>query len=83
MDFVQYITQNALILIPVLYILGTFLKNTTSIQDWLIPWILTALGIIGGLFLVEFNINGIIQGILVAGVTVLGNQLLKQTLNKS
>ena len=33
MDFMNYIIENALILIPVLYILGSFLKGLESIKD--------------------------------------------------
>lgn len=82
MDFGNYIISKALILIPALYVLGMLLKNTPNIKNWLIPWVLTFFGIIGGVFLIGFNSDGVIQGILVAGTTVLGNQLIKQTQNK-
>ncbi len=83
MDFLSYLVEKALILVPVLYVIGAFLKSTPKISDWLIPWILLAVGIVGGLFVVGFNYEGVIQGILIAGVTVLGNQLIKQTTNKN
>lgn len=78
-DIMNFIVNKSYILIPVLYILGTFLKETPKIPDWLIPWILLALGIIGGFFLAGMKAEGILQGVLVTGVTVMGNQLYKQT----
>lgn len=78
MDISKYIIKEALILIPVLYIIGMMLKATPKIYDWVIPYVLLILGSIGGLFLVGFNANGVIQGILVAGSTVFANQLIKQ-----
>jgi Mn2+/Fe2+ NRAMP family transporter len=79
MDFQKLIIEQALILIPALYIIGMFLKNTPAIKDWTIPYILLVLGIIGAIALIGLNVQAIIQGILVAGVTVFGNQLIKQT----
>lgn len=82
MEIMDFIVQQALVLMPALYILGMMLKNTEKIEDWLIPWILTVLGVVGAIAIMGFNINAIIQGILVTGVTVYGNQLLKQTFKK-
>lgn len=79
MDFQKLIIEQALILIPALYIIGMFLKNTPPIKDWTIPYILLVLGILGAIALIGFNVQAIIQGILVTGVTVFGNQLIKQT----
>lgn len=82
MGILEYISQNALILIPVLYVIGMMLKATPKVQDWLIPWILMICGIAGAVFIIGLNIQGIIQGILVAGACVYGNQLVKQTVKK-
>ncbi|NFO03074.1 holin [Clostridium botulinum] len=78
MDFMTYISQNALILIPALYIVGMIIRGTESIPNKFIPFILLIIGIIGAMFLLGFNINGAIQGILVTGGTVYTNQLFKQ-----
>ncbi len=78
MDFMTYISQNALILIPALYILGMVIRGTESIPNKFIPFILLIIGIVGAMLLLGFNINGAIQGILVTGVTVYTNQLFKQ-----
>lgn len=79
MEFINYITENALILIPVLLVIGAILKNTERIKDKYIPVILLpigialSVGIMGG-----FSVDSVIQGILVTGAAVYGNQLIKQ-----
>jgi len=78
MDFINYITENALILIPVLYIIGMILKDTNKIKDKYIPLILLPIGICLSMALMGVGINAIIQGILVVGVSVYTNQLIKQ-----
>lgn len=82
MDILEYVIQEALILIPVLYVIGMFIKGTPSIPSWIIPWVMLALGVIGATAIVGFNVQGVIQGVLVAGVTVFTNQLIQQTANK-
>lgn len=77
-NLMNYITENALILIPVLYILGVMAKNTEKIEDKYIPIVLLLVGIVLSMFLVGFNVNGIIQGILVTGASVYANQIVKQ-----
>ena len=79
MNFMEYITENALILIPVLYILGSFLKGLENIKDKYIPLVLSVIGIGFSIAIIGFSVDAIIQGILVTGVTVLGNQLIKQS----
>ncbi|KEI18238.1 phage holin family protein [Clostridium haemolyticum] len=78
----NYIVQQSFILIPVLYILGIMLKSTEKIKDWVIPWLLLIFGVIGATALMGFNASAIIQGVLVTGVTVYANQLVKQSTNK-
>ena len=78
MEFMEYITENALILIPILYVIGMFLKALEFIKDKYIPCILLVIGIAFSIALTGFNVNAVIQGILVSGATVLGNQLIKQ-----
>jgi hypothetical protein len=82
MDIAQYIAQNALILIPVLYIIGMIIKNTEQINDKYIPVILLIIGILGAVGIMGFNSNSVIQGVLVTGATVYTNQLIKQTSKK-
>ena len=75
----EYITENALILIQVLYVIGMYLKSLDFIKDKYIPCILLAIGIAFSIALIGLDVNAVIQGILVTGVTVLGNQLIKQS----
>jgi len=79
MDIQKYIIEQALILIPALYVLGIIIKKTNKISDSLIPLLLLCFGIFGAVGLLGINTQSIIQGVLVTGVTVLGNQLLKQS----
>ena len=78
----EYIVEQALIVIPVLLTLGAFIKGTPNVKDWLIPYILLALGVVFTVALTGFNIDSIIQGVLVSGAAVFGNQLYKQAKNK-
>ena len=61
-NLMDYIVEQALILIPVLYILGVMLKGTNKIKDWTIPWILLVVGIIGAIALMGLNVNSVLQG---------------------
>lgn len=74
-----FIMGELLILIPVLYFLGFIMKRTEQLPDWLIPWLIIALGILFAVLLVGLTPEGILQGILIAGATVLTHQLYKQT----
>ena len=82
MDFNKYIQEDALILVPALYIIGMILKSTPKIKDWLIPYILLVLGISGATLLLGLSVQSVIQGILVSGAAVLANQLIKQAKGK-
>ena len=75
----DYIIQNRLILIPVLYIIGIFIKRTQFIKDKYIPLFLLPFGIFFSILMGgETIINDIIQGVLVTGATVMGDQMIKQ-----
>ena len=78
MEIITYITENALILIPVLIIIGLILKKLEFIPDKYIPVILLPLGILGAMALGEWTVESAIQGILVTGAAVYGNQIVKQ-----
>ena len=78
----DYILDNALILIPAIYVIGAILKGTELVKDKYIPVILLPIGIVLGMLIVGFTVNGFIQGVLVTGVAVYANQLVKQTLKK-
>ena len=70
MDFLNYITENALILIPVLVVIGQIIKNIQVIDNKWIPLILLPLG--------GWTVDAAIQGVLVTGAAVYSNQIVKQ-----
>lgn len=79
MEFTNFIMENALVLIPALYVIGAILKKTEHVADKYIPVILLPLGIVGAVALMGFSAESVIQGILVTGATVLTNQVVKQS----
>ena len=78
MDFLKYITENAIILVPVLYIIGNILKGTELLKDKYIPVVLTLIGIAFSIAIMGVNAQAVVQGVLVTGAAVYSNQLLKQ-----
>ena len=78
MDILAYIVDRALILIPVLNILGMILKNTEKVSDKFIPLILLVFGILGAIALSGLSADSVVQGVLVTGAAVYGNQIVKQ-----
>ena len=78
----EFISKEALVLIPVLWIIGTFLKLMPKMPDWFIPFILLVVGEVGAILLIGANAQAYIQGVLVTGAAVLGHQLLKQAIYK-
>ena len=79
MDFMNYIAENALVLIPVIYIIGMFLKGLKGVSDKYILFVLMFVSIAFSIAMLGLNVDSIIQGILIAGATVLSNQLIKQS----
>ncbi|WRS27257.1 phage holin family protein [Oscillospiraceae bacterium MB08-C2-2] len=90
-DLTQFIHPELLILVPVLYIIGHFLKKSSFLPDHYIPLALGAAGIVLSLLRVLSTesitgwqqgiaavFNGIVQGILCAGASVYANQLIRQ-----
>ena len=78
MEILNYIMYNALILIPVLLVLGKIVKGTEKIPDKWIPLILLPIGIAGSLALGGISADSIVQGVLVTGAAVYSNQVVKQ-----
>lgn len=83
MDFTTYITSEMMVLIPVLYAIGMFLKSS-KIPDKYIPFSLLAIGVIsaiviGGNYTLLGIVNGFVQGVLVSASAVFINQLVLQS----
>lgn len=83
MDFLyNYIIEQALIVVPVLLVVGQILKSTPKMPDWVIPYILLALGVLFTIGIMGVNVQAIVQGVLVSGAAVFANQLYKQYARK-
>ena len=78
MDFLSYITENALILIPVLVVIGQIIKNIQLIDNKWIPLILLPLGVVGAMALGGWTVDAAIQGVLVTGAAVYSIQIVMQ-----
>ncbi|MEC6747322.1 phage holin family protein [Marinilactibacillus sp. XAAS-LB27] len=79
MDILKFIFDEGLIMIPTLYVLGMFMKDSKKLPDWTIPFILLFISLIlTPLLIGGFTAENIVQGILVTGAAVLGDQLVKQ-----
>ena len=79
MDIISYIIEEGLIMIPVLYIIGEIIKFTGVLNNKWIPLSLLIFSLLfTPLLLGGFTPDNIVQAILVTGVTVLGDQLIKQ-----
>ena len=78
MDIIKYITDNALILIPVIYIIGCIIRGIDKTPNKYIPIILLPAGIGFSVAMMGFNVKSVIQGILVVGASVYTNQVIKQ-----
>lgn len=79
---IKLITEDKLILIPVLFFIGLVIKNTLLIADRFIPIILIILGIAFSVAMSGINIDSVIQGVLVSGASVLANEVKKQAKRK-
>lgn len=80
MNLMDYLNQNYLMLVPALWVLGFAIKQTPFVPDWLIIWVVLIVSIIFGTIAFGFSYEGLINGVIAAGVAVLGHQMLKQTL---
>ena len=79
----NYIVEDGLILIPVLYVIGYIIKHTNILSNRWIPLVLLVIGIIFSIFLLNDPIvDRVIQGVLIAGVTVFIAQVKKQNFEK-
>src|SRR3954453_9564457 len=76
MNITDYIRPDAFILIPVLYTIGLFLKQTPKVPVWCHVWIELLFAVIACLLCYGFEIQSIVQGILVAGATVVSRDLI-------
>uniref|UniRef100_UPI00359FC12E phage holin family protein n=1 Tax=Jeotgalibaca porci TaxID=1868793 RepID=UPI00359FC12E len=80
MDFLNYIVEEGLVMVPVLFILGEIIKRTELLNNKWIPLVLLVISVgFTPLLLGGYVATNIVQSILVAGATVFGNELIKQS----
>lgn len=79
MDFLSFLNENYYVMVPALWIIGFALKRTPKVPDWSIIWILLVLAVGIGTFSFGFTFNAFMNGIIAAGIAVLGHQVVKQT----
>lgn len=80
MDILNYVVQEGLVMIPVLFIIGETIKSTELLSNKWIPLVLLVVSIgFTPLVLGAYTADNIVQAVLVAGVTVFGNELIKQS----
>ncbi len=84
------IKPEVLVLVPVLIIIGITIKKMNIVRSWAIPMTLGILGIVVSILILGFEkgfyppviLDGILQGILSAGMAVYAHQLTIQTTQK-
>lgn len=81
MQISDYLFEQGLAVIPLLNIIGKIIKETNIINDKYIPVILLAVGIACAFGLMGISADSAIQGVLLTGTAVFGNQLVKQLNN--
>lgn len=79
MDLQQFIQENYLFLVPALWVIGTALKKTPKVPDWSIIWVLIFVSLIVAAWSFGLTAEAFANGVVAAGVAVLGNQLIKQS----
>ena len=79
MDLV--VIDELVFIVPALWCMGYWLKNTSRVKDWCIPYILCVLSSIGSIGVCGLSVEAIANGIIAVGLAVFGNQLLKQAKN--
>lgn len=79
MEAISYIVEEGLVMIPVLFIIGKIITHSNVMENRWIPLTLLFFSVCFTPLLLEgFTPDNIVQAVLVAGVTVFGDQLIKQ-----
>lgn len=79
MEILNFILDEGLVMIPVLYIVGEIIKHTDVIEDRWIPITLLLFSVaMTPALLGDYTVENTVQAILVTGATVFVDQLDKQ-----
>lgn len=90
-NIIDFVKPELAVVVVALWVIGYFLKNVQTVKDNLIPFVLLGIGIVVAALWVFATsplstpqevalavFAAITQGVIVTGVAVLGNQLVKQ-----
>lgn len=75
----ELIDPRLIIVLAACWVAGYILKQTPSIPDWIIVYIVLVVAILFTIWLIGFGAEAVIQGILVAAFAVFGHQIVKQS----
>ncbi|MEH7114518.1 phage holin family protein [Neobacillus niacini] len=78
-----FIKPESYIMIPVLYLIGLFLRQTPNIPIWTHAWIKVLIGVTSCMIYYGPTIQAFVQGILVAGAAVLIKDLIHKTIDQT
>ena len=78
MEVLNFVSENTYIVAVVLWVLGEIIKGVPKIPNWVIPFVLAAVGIGLCIGLLGPDVQAVMQGILCAGGAVLADQAVKQ-----
>lgn len=79
MEILDFIINQAYIMVPTLWVIGYIIKHTEWIRDKYIPFILLVISVaFSPMLLGGYTADNIVQAVLVAGGAVLIDQLNKQ-----
>lgn len=70
------IDSRSYILIPVLYIILLLLRQTPRLEPWTHAWIVMGVSIVSCFLYYGFVIQSFVEGVLVAGVSILVKDLI-------
>lgn len=70
------IDSRSYVLIPVLYIILLLLRQTPRLEPWTHAWIVMGVSVISCFLYYGFVIQSFIEGVLVAGVSILVKDLI-------
>lgn len=83
MDLLHFLNENYLMLVPALWVLGFALKQTPSVPDWSIIWVISLVSLVLAWFTFGFHLEAFLNALTAAGVAVFGHQIVKQTKGRS
>ena len=81
MNISDYLFEQGLAVIPLLNVIGKIIKETKFVNDRYIPVILLAVGVACAFGIMGVSADSAIQGVLLTGTAVFGNQIVKQLSN--